>query len=383
MVEPLAPAGAAQQSIRCGEGFKLCSPFNLASPRLALGLLSLPLLLLAGLAPGQAAPAARRAAAAADLAADFAALARQRPWACAPAPAPGPNVPDWQAEPAACAWQDRLRMRRWTGRGGMAPHACVSAQALWWAWARAGGAAPAAQPKAWRAGWQSQVRIDEAGSEKRIVIIRSLAGATWSVTEWRWTPSERPATRRWQEGRWKLLAERAAQLGQPAEAAQGTREARMLRAVLDANLGPRAGEISGDILKWQADGLCLEVDGAAPGQQQLQLSYNADDSRLEQRAAMQLQLARRYPKAAWLTPFSLVPAAPQVRSGAKFYAIWQEAGVVAGQLWMPARAGGPLVRLRITTPLAPARPDAGAGAARQLVERELMALAARWAQAYE
>jgi hypothetical protein len=119
----------------------------------------------------------------------------------------------------------------------------------------------------------------------------------------------------------------------------------------------------------------------------LNLPYVLDDSRMEQRAAMQLQLARRYPKATWLTPFSLVPRPPNVRSGAKYYALWQEDGVVKGQLWIPTKDQGSLLRARITTSL----PGAPAGArdpqlisrVRQVVQRELAALAARWTYEHE
>jgi hypothetical protein len=320
--------------------------------------------------------------AAVDVTADFKALARQRPWTCAAQPANGVPPAGWAAVADECAWQNRLRMRRWSGPGDAKPGACVSAQAQWWAWAR--GAAPAAaSPAAWRATWASQSIIDERGAEKRIVMVRRLPNGEWSATEWRWNPSPRAATRAWQEGRWKLLAERAAQLHAPVEAVQGAPQARMLRGVLEANLGTRAGEIGAQGWKWQADGLCLAVDEAGLGQQIMQLPYSSDDSRLEQRAAMQLQLARRYPKAFWLTNFSLVPAPPNARGGAKFYAIWTEQATLKGQLWIPTRGDGPLVRLRLTAAL-PAAPDAPAVArAEQAMQRELMALASRWAARHE
>ena len=229
--------------------------------------------------------------------------------------------------------------------------------------------------------------MDERGPEKRIVILRRLTNGEWSGTEWRWTPSLRAATRHWQEGRWKLLAERAAQLRGPSEAPQGPVETRMLHGVLEANLGNRIGEIGSHGWQWLANGLCLNVDALGLGQQIMQLPYAVDDSRLEQRAAMQLQLARRYRKATWLTDFSLIPAAPQARGGAKFYAIWIEQASLKGQLWIPTKGNGPLVRLRITTALpAPAaeQPDPQVVArAAQVMQRELTGLASRWAAAYE
>lgn len=227
---------------------------------------------------------------------------------------------------------------------------------------------------------------DDSGPEKRIVVIRLLPQGDWSTTEWRWSPSPRAATRAWQQGRWNALAARAGQFRQPVAAA-GMREAGMLEHVLQANLGRRAAELTGDVLRWQSDGLCLKVDAAAPGAQQLHLPFSADDSRLEQRAAMQLQLARRYPKATWLSTFNLVPTPRHVRSGAKFYAIWLEGAFVKGQLWMPTKGDGPLVRVRIATelPAIPADPidNPAVTLRKQVIERELMALAARWAFVYE
>lgn len=201
----------------------------------------------------------------------------------------------------------------------------------------------------------------------------------WQAREWRWLPSERLATRRWQAARWALLAADADRKApSPALTVQEPRESASLWAVLEANLGRRAGEMSGGVLSWPSDGMCLKVDRAAPGPQQLQLSYSIDDSRQEQRAAMQLQLARRFPEAQWLTPFSLVPGPSQVNRGAKFYAIWIEAGVLSGQLWMPTRGDGPLQRLRISTSLTPQPAAAEVAAGKRAIERELLALAASW-----
>jgi hypothetical protein len=217
--------------------------------------------------------------------------------------------------------------------------------------------------------------------------VRRLLNGEWGVTEWRWNPSTRAATRRWQESRWKLLAARAQQFRAPVEAEHGPLEARMLRSVLESNLAHRVGEIGSHSWRWQADGLCLNVDAAGLGQQIMQLPYSADDSRLEQRAAMQLQLARRYPKATWLTEFGLVPAAARARGGAKFHAIWIEHATLKGQLWIPTKGNGPLVRLRITTAL-PVRPGGEpdpqlVARAEQVMQHELTGLASRWAAEHE
>lgn len=322
----------------------------------------------------------------ADVAEVFSELARQRPWECKDQSSlDAPR--GWQASAVQCAWQERLRMRSWTGPGGEAPDACVSIQARWWAWAGNSGRAPATPRAVWDGAWTSQSLVDDSSALKRIVLIERLDGGQWRTVEWRWDPSPRAATRRWQERRWALLAERAAQFAQPARSADGPGDRDKLRAVLLANVGARVAEIGGDVLNYQTDGLCLQADLAAPGQQQLELSYSTEDSRLEQRAAMQLQLARRFPKATWLSTFNLLPMPPTIRSGAKFYAVWLEGAVLKGQLWIPVKGGGPLVRVRITTALPPsaaARPDAQpASGARRVLERELMGLAARWATRYE
>jgi hypothetical protein len=248
-----------------------------------------------------------------DLASNFAELAQQRAWTCADQDTAGTPETGWQAEPAKCAWQDRLQMRRWSGQGGTQPGACVSAQAHWWTWARGRGSTPAGQHQGRRSAWHAQSLHYANGVARRIVIIRGTPDGQWSATEWRWNPSLRAATRNWQAGRWALLAARAAQLQQQVEPEFGPPAARMSRAILESNLGTRVGEIGSSSWKWQAEGLCLRVDAVGLDKQQVHLPYSVDDSRLEQRAAMQLQLARLYPKATWLTTFRLVPAAPRAR----------------------------------------------------------------------
>lgn len=328
-------------------------------------------------------PVKRRAAVhSGDVAAQFSALASQQPWTCRSQQAT--NIPPaWTGGVAQCAWQERLQMRRWHLTGGAPAGQCLSAQATWWAWARASKRLAAANPVAWDSSWTSQLLVDEAEAVKRLLLIERMADGAWRATEWRWLPSPRSATRRWQQARWQLLKARTASLRQPAAPVQGGREARMLRQSVLANVRTRAAQVNGNVVHYQADGQCLQIDAAAPGQQMLQVPYLAEDSRLEQRAAMQLQLARRYPKAVWLTPFTLIPARRDVRSGAKFYALWREGTVLNGQLWMPTRSDGPLVRARITTVLAAAAEAAAVAQAQQTVTAELMALAAWWTVHYE
>ena len=335
-------------------------------------------LVLATPATGHASGAQRRAPAnSADIEGQFAALALQRPWECA---APSAAVVLTQGD--QCAWQNRLRLRRW---GSMQESsACVSEPARQWSIARSlPGALPA--PAAWRSHWQANSVQGRHEGEEFIVIVRRDVDGRWSAAEWRWKPSTRLATRNWQAGRWALLAARAAQLRAPVPALSGPPEERMLRTVLENNLGKRASETTGDVWRWEAGAVCLRADLQALGAPQLQLPYALDDSRLEQRAAMQLHLARRFPQATWLTPFRLLDYSPQKKGGAKFYALWSENGLLKGQLWMPTKGKGKLVRVRIDTALPAVRPaqPATTSHAAALIERELAALATLWNDTYE
>lgn len=266
-------------------------------------------------------------------------------------------------------------VRRWSATGSMLPGDCISPQARWWAWARAG------KPLAWRTAWTARSLDDESAAEKRIAMIRRGADGEWQATEWRWKPSLRAATRRWQEGRWKLLAELADAVNHDSVASLPAEQA-MLQTVWEENLGAHPGEIAGELWRWQVDGLCLRSDPVGLGPQQFHLPYSVDDTRLEQRSAMQLQLARRYPKATWLTPFRLVPAAASAKGGAQFQAVWVENSELKGQLWMPTRGAGPVVRLRIVASVRGASPAAIARAG-QVVEHELATLAGSWAARHE
>jgi hypothetical protein len=332
-------------------------------------------------------PAKQRApSAGAGLALQFPMVAQQRAWICQPQRAS--DVPrEWTGGQAQCVWQDRLQMRQWVLAAAAGRGQCVSAQARWWAWARQGSVAPSSKGQAWDSNWTSQALVDERGAEQRILVIERLPDASWVATEWRWNPSPRAATRRWQEGRWTVLKAAAEKLRPPPRPTAGSREMRVLGEAMLANVGSRAAEVVGNVLHYQGDGVCLQIDTTAPGQQQLQVPYRAEDSRLEQRAAMQLQLARRFPKAVWLTQFNLVPTRPTTRGGAKFYAVWRENAAVHGQLWMPTKSDGPLVRVRVTAPLPPGlEPDADAPLLNDTASKvtaELMGLAAWWTYKYE
>jgi hypothetical protein len=328
-------------------------------------------------ASGAASPGQRRnKAVKPDIVADFATLAQNRPRPCGNDEAPAAAPFNWRIESTECAWQNRLRVRRWLATARMLPGDCVSPQARWWAWARGG------QSRPWDTSWNARSLTVHDGEEERIVLVQRVDGGEWLATEWRWRPSPRAATRRWQEGRWKLLAAAIDSVNQTTAPFPLTSESAVLQKVWSDNLANRAGEMAGNLWRWQAEGLCLRSDPVGPEQPRSHLPYSIDDTRLEQRAAMQLLLARRYPKASWLTPFRLVAAPDQATGGVQFYAVWVENGELKGQLWMPTKGDGPVVRLRIVASVPGSSPPAIARAG-QIVERELTALARRWVIAHD
>ncbi|CAH0179396.1 hypothetical protein SRABI118_01197 [Massilia sp. Bi118] len=334
--------------------------------------------------PAIAAPKHRHAAKAKaqpDVVGDFHALAQQNPWACEPLASAGAGKP-WPGAESSCAWQNRLHIQRWSWRDGAAP-SCLSSQARWWHWAQA-GLQPTVPRSVWDRRWTAQTLHMRAGGEERLLILRRDGKDGWEATEWRWNPNPRPATRRWQEGRWKLLLEAASQ-PQFRSAAADSADAARMRPIWPRLLGTRPGEIGSQGLALESGGLCLQAGNPLPGQTKLHLSYSPNDSRLEQRAAMHLQLSRQYPEAKWLTQFKMLDMPANLPSGAKFLASWVEGGQVIGQLWMPLKGDATTVRLRVTTPLPPHQGDgmAAAGKIKPVVERELEAIAMQWAAAYE
>jgi hypothetical protein len=332
--------------------------------------------------PANAAPASRHAAKAEpDLVGDFRALAQQRPWTCQPLASSdaGTLWPDGQT---ACAWQNRLRRQSWSWGAGKPP-SCISQQARWWNWAQA-SLLPAAPRSIWDERWTARSLSMSVGGEQRLLVIRRDDKDLWQATEWRWNPNPRPATRRWQEGRWKLLLDAASQ-PQFRSATVDSPDAARLRPVFVRLLGARPGEMNAAGMVFESSGLCLQASNPLPGQPKLHLSYSPNDSRLEQRAAMHLQLSRQYPNAKWLTQFKMLEMPANLPSGAKFLATWVEDGQLVGQLWMPAKGDAATVRIRITTRLPQHQHDAMAFAAKMkpAVEHELEAIAVHWAAAYE
>jgi hypothetical protein len=161
-----------------------------------------------GFVPADAAPASHHGAASPpDPVADFRALAQQRPWACPPAASTDAGGA-WPNGEAACAWQNRLRKQTWSWSDG-ATSSCISRQARWWSRVQA-ALPPAAQRSVWNTRWTGQTLQLTVGDEERLLILQRDRTNQWHATEWRWNPNPRPATRRWQQGRWKLLVESVA-----------------------------------------------------------------------------------------------------------------------------------------------------------------------------
>jgi hypothetical protein len=329
-----------------------------------------------------AAPASHRTAASQpDLVGDFRALAQQRPRECPPS-ASAESAPVWPGGTTECAWQNRLRKQSWSWSYAGAP-GCISRQARWWTQAQA-GVPPAAARSVWDRRWTVQTLHIGSGDERRLLVLERDRKDQWLATEWRWTPNPRPATRRWQEARWELLLESAAR-HQGKSAAADTPDAARMQPVFRRVLGRRPGELGQDGLTLEAAGLCLHASNPLPGQTTLALSYSANDSRLEQRAAMHLQLSRLHPNAKWLTQFRMLAMPANRPGGAKFLATWIEGGQLKSQLWMPAKGDAATVRVLVSAALPRGRDELEAALpkAKQIVERETEAIALDWAATHE
>lgn len=332
--------------------------------------------------PADAAPAKPRVKVTPETV-DFAKLAKHRPRKCTPEAAAVEGPAGWKEAPPQCVWQGLLQMRRW--HASAVQGACVSRPAAWLAWQRPRvGVTPLAPGAAWHSGWKSHYLAGPAGGEtQRIAIVEMREPGVWTATEWTWSPSQRPPTRKWQEGRWQLIAQAASKV-RSAEAAP----AAPLRQAWEKNLKGRPGDIGHDGWRWNSEGKCLRMAPMAPASVPLPLPHAREDARLEQRAAMQIQLARRYPGATFLMPFRLLGApATAPRSGAKYAAIWTEGTSVTGQLWIPQKSGEPPVRAQVSTTL-PARYDTPSGLAAssgalRAIERELTGIADTWSADHE
>jgi hypothetical protein len=304
--------------------------------------------------------------------ADFGALTGTRPGTCSATIDPAYAR---MGQPALrqCAWSQRLEMLYWKSIPAPAG-TCLPPAAIAWHRLMAGVAAGAPP---WNRDWTGQARVAGSDALQQAVALWQAGDGSWSAAAWRWRPAEKPATRAWQAGHWSKVAEaaRALDAGNPAPGSSA-----LLEAWLAASNGkPRI--LEGDTWRWVSENTCLALRTAGISQGQLHLPYSRDDARLEQRTAMQVQLARRFPAARWLQPFTLLePAVPGTRSGAKFYAVWREGAAIQGQLWIPLRDDGGVVRARIGTDAPPRGPHAEEIAARRaaLVARELKTLAHAW-----
>lgn len=342
-------------------------------PRL---LATLALLALAATA-GQAAPRKDVRKDAPPALADVNTLTGTRPGACA---VPADTAYARMGQPALrqCAWSQRLEMQYWKDIPAPAG-TCLPPAAI--AWHRLVASVQAGAP-AWNKGWTGQARVAGKDALRQAVAVWQAADGSWSAVAWRWRPAEKPATRDWQAAHWNKVVETAQAInaGNPAPPSSPLLEAWLA----GSNGKPRI--LEGDTWRWVSDNSCLVIRTAGISQGQLHLPYSRDDARLEQRTAMQVQLARRFPAAEWLQPFTLLePADPASRSGAKFIAVWREGAAIQGQLWIPLRDGGGIVRARIGTDAPPRGPHAEELAAQRaaVVERELKTLAHAWETRHE
>jgi len=284
--------------------------------------------------------------------------------------------------PAQCAWRGRLVIRRWVA-DGPGVSSCLSTAGQWWHW-RAGAAGAPPWP-IWDARWRRQARAqpaEDADGSRRVVLLARSGGGGWIATEWRWTPPERAATRVWEQQRWQELqrAVLAAGDAEPDVAAPPP----ALEDIWRRHVGGRPAERVGPALVWQGEHQCMRLlesdqrdDPAMP------LPFTREDSRLEQRAAIQVQLARATPGATWPASFHLMlPSVPQQRS-ATYAAIARRGQLLVGRLWLPRKTGQPPLRARLEVALTAPPGSAAETRAVSLLDREMAALAALWTADHE
>lgn len=313
----------------------------------------------------------------------FAEVARQKPRKCPADVQLTSPLPGWRENAALCAWQGRLVMRRWEAVPATATRQCVSAPAAWWAWQRQRSSSAAVPGNAvWRAEWRSQYFMHSLDQRDRIVTVEAFNG-TWLATEWTWSPSPRKPTRDWQEQRWRFLAASVSKLATTPSRDNPKDNVAKLRRAWEKNLRSQAGEVAADGWTWESNGMCMRLTLPQSGVPQLQLPYAREDARQEQRAAMQIQLARRYPDATWLIPFRLLEL-PDARgvSGTKYEAVWMDGSAVNGQLWIPTKVGEETIRVLIRTDFQN-KGAAPAEAIGRAIEAELAGLARTWVADHE
>ncbi len=281
--------------------------------------------------------------------AHFANLAQQRPRPCGAGASTTAPPPGWRTAGAQCAWGGLLQVRYWQAAPGVPALTCISPQATWWSWARQ-RLMPDTSP-VWQRAWTSSaLRGEKNGLRHFFTMTKSDAGV-WTGVEWSWSPSHRSATRQWQLGRWQLIT--ASTQAAPSTAWGADSPGAFVAAAWERNLRGRPAEIAAKELLWESKGTCMNLRTVAPTEIPFQLAFDRADVRLEQLAAMQVQLARRLPEVRWLVPFKLLDTgAAGMPGAAKYEAIWSNQATVNGQLWMPSKNKGPILAIRISaTPL--------------------------------
>lgn len=196
---------------------------------------------------------------------------------------------------------------------------------------------------------------------------------------WGWTPSNRSATRAWEQNRWDQLKHAL----QEMTGNEDTVSAQSALGMGYRNLRNRTAEQSGNALIWQEGKQCMRIMAADKSMEpDIPLLYAREDSRLEQRAAIQVKLARGDASLTWPAAFHLMlPILPHQRS-ATYAAVSRSNLHVTGHLWLPAQAEK-AVHLHIDTSLI-AKP--GSPEETQMVsvlDREMAAIAALWVADHE
>lgn len=312
----------------------------------------------------------------AEASARFASLAQQQPRQCGATSGDLTTPAGWQVAGVQCAWRDLLRVRYFALAPQDLAAPCISHQAAWWSWARQ--TLDPVPVKSWYRSWTNNALVGQKAGALRLLAISGSDAGGWTGVEWSWSPSARPATRQWQQGRWQLIVA-SAKAGQAAVPLPGI-GGEWIAAAWERHLGGRAGEVTANALRWESAGLCLSLQTVAPTELPFPMPYNRADVRLEQLSAMQVQLARRHPDARWLVPFRLLDdGTSSMSGGAKYEAIWGEKTDVVGQLWVPSKTKGAILRVRVTaTPVGARAPAASVGDSLQGELQGLARLLGEW-----
>jgi hypothetical protein len=218
-------------------------------------------------------------------------------------------------------------------------------------------------------------------AERIILAMRRSDAGQWMVTYWRWRPADKAATRAWQARQWaRIEAAAGAATAQPAVS-----QPQLYRTWL-ASTRERASMLEGDRWIWLDGAACFSMRTQGISQAQLKLPYSRDDTRLEQRMAMQVQLARKIPGVHWVVPFALIAPGPDGnRGGAKFLAVWSDQTQMHGQVWMPQKNSEEIARARISIALPPGPhgPNGKLAPMAHMLERELVRFAHTWESLHE